>query len=163
MNGKKVTQAQADKVVKGILSDNRWRPDLWRDNDPNWGFDRDATIEVLDKFGVKYEAGSFPINDKYMDRIVPTAEKFLINNVTAGRPVLVATETDDIFGGKNSGHAYNVVGVQTNPTTGRLDKVLVSTNWSGDEFYEVPGELFVKEWLRYRKWGDKGGSYIVMK
>jgi WXG100 family type VII secretion target len=163
MNGKKITQAQADKVVGGILDDNSWRPDLWRDNDPNWGFDRDATIEVLDKMGVKYTTGDFPISNKYMDRIVPTAEAFLIKQVTAGHPVLVATETDDIFGGRNSGHAYNVVGVQKNPTSGRLDKVLVSTNWGGaDEFYEVPGELFVKEWLRYRNWGDHGGSYIVM-
>jgi hypothetical protein len=82
------------------------------------------------------------------------AEKFLVDTVKGGKPVLVAYE-DDAFGTSES-HVATVVGVQTNDD-GSVKSVMVATNWGCHPFEEIPGKTFMKNWL-----DDSGGSYITV-
>jgi hypothetical protein len=84
------------------------------------------------------------------------AEEFLVKTVQSGKPVLVSMEVNDSFGLGSGAHDATVIGVQTGPD-GKLQSVLVSTNWAGEPVHAIPAKAFMDDWLEY-----KGGEYITV-
>jgi hypothetical protein len=158
-------QASADSFAKIMAMEGAWwRPDMWLDDDPNWGFGMGMSEDVLDKFNANYQSGDF-IEVKSTGgffgsvKIEPNrekAERFLVDNLRNGKPVLVSMEVDDSFGESGGGHRATVIGAQTGPD-GRLKSVLIATNWASKPVMEVPAQSFMDDWM-----DRKGGAYITV-
>lgn len=158
-------QGAADSFAKIMAMEGAWwRPDMWFDDDPNWGFGMGMSEDVLDKFDAKYQSGDF-MEMKSTGGIFghieispnrAKAEQFLIDNLRNGKPVLVSMEVDDSFGEGSGGHRATVIGTQTGPD-GRLKSVLIATNWASKPVVEVPAEAFMDDWMNRR-----GGAYITV-
>jgi WXG100 family type VII secretion target len=139
-----------------------WRPDMWFDNESDWGFGMDVSKSVVADYTSNYKSGDFMEwktsgNGMWNTTYSPNrdkAEKFLVDTVKSGKPVLVGYE-DDAFGSTES-HVATVVGVQTY-ADGSVKSVIVATNWSAHPFEQIPGNTFMKNWL-----DDSGGSYVTV-
>lgn len=127
------------------------------DGEQDLGFERQYALDILDDYGVNYTHSNFAVNqggNVVGDR--EAAEDFLIQQLQAGNPVYVSTEVDDSFGMGAGGHAYTVLGVQTD-ANGDLTGVLVSTNWGNTPVAVIPGDDFMTDWM------ERGnGEYIVI-
>jgi WXG100 family type VII secretion target len=160
-SGYDVSQITADTYVSiKKIEERSWLGTLLNlDN----GFDMDASEHVLDDFKANYKSGNFlevtmPEHWWESMKVGPNqakAEKFLIDTVKNGQPVLVSMEMDDSFG-SGGGHRATVVGVQTG-ADGKLQNVLVATNWSGSSVMEVPAAAFMDDWMN-----RKNGAYITI-
>jgi len=81
------------------------------------------------------------------EKEVPAAEKWLIDKLQSGNPLYVGMgwQSKSI---RLGGHACNVLGVQLDKD-GRLDNVLISTNWDSESAVAIiPGAYFVESWLK---------------
>jgi WXG100 family type VII secretion target len=126
-----------------------WRPDMWFDENPNWGFKMGVSEDVIAKYTPNYKRGDFEDEPA-------KAERFLIDSARNGKPVMVTMEMDDSFGGSGA-HTANVLGVQTGPD-GRLKSVLVATNWAGKPVMEIPAATFMDDWM-----GHNDGAYMTVE
>jgi len=150
-NGVDISQADADAILDKITK-QYGRAEA---------FPIDAAKSILDEYGVKYDHNNF--NRKFfgidpfglLGNDTEAAEKFLVEQVSAGNSVYVTTEVDESFAMGEGAHAYTVVGVQQD-SNGKVTNVLVSTNWGN--YQELPMDTFMKDWMDY-----KDGEYIVIK
>ncbi len=134
--GYPITQAQADKIFGDYIH--------WHHN-PLWRWQQE---KVLEDVGADFSRHYFLDTEHGWAAIrfdQAAAEKFLIDNVKAGKPVMINSPSDNTFGIPNDSHTYTVVGVKTD-ANGKLASVLVSTNWASDPNFEIPAPSFMKDW-----------------
>jgi hypothetical protein len=145
VNGRMLTQAGADQIAQGVAQRNWWRPDILVTNSPELGYAMSEARRILDTHGAAYTF-STARNFAYAPN---AAEQYLVYTVqTQQKPVLVATKWSAVMGLPLSSHAYNVIGVHTD-NQGRLEHVLVSTNWAGQNaFMEIPAREFLDAWKK---------------
>lgn len=135
--GYDISQTRADGIANSYST---WNP-FWEGQQNS----------ILDDLGATYtrrdfdEWGHGPLGTPGFNRAA--AERWLIDNVQAGRPVMVNTATDNAFGIAGARHAYTVVGVRTD-ASGNLTSVLVNTNWGSAPYYEIPANSFLTDWGR---------------
>lgn len=168
-NGYDISQADADRLYADILSD--YDPNLGNLNWDNLplggdlldgshdteGFEQAAARRVLDRYGASYDHDDFSTWAGFGDPDRAAAEKFLIEQVNAGKPVWVSTEINESFGMGSGAHAYTVIGTQTD-SSGKLTSVIVSTNWqAGGPVWEIPAQGFMDDWMEYND-----GEYMVI-
>jgi len=132
--GYDITQAQADKIVGGY---RKWNP-----------FFVDQQQSIVNEVGAGYTLHSFLNMASFTPRDRAADEKFFIDNIKAGRPIVVNTATENTFGVASTGHTYTVLGVKTD-AQGRMTSVLVNTNWARDPFYEIPADSLLKDLQMY--------------
>lgn len=121
------------------------------------GFGLHHAEAILDQYDADYDHDDF---STYMGLGSPDrgdAERFLVNQVKSGNPVMVTSQVDDSFGMGKGGHAYTVLGVQTD-SNGKLTNVLVSSNWGSSQTWQLPADRFMNDWMN---WND--GEYIVVE
>lgn len=156
-NGYDISQDEANQIYQNHL--RSWDPLVvidMLDGENDWGFGMGHAEQILDQYGAEYNHDNFStwLGLGSPDRAA--AEQFLIQQVQSGHPVLVTTQVDDSFGIEKGGHAYTVIGVQTD-SNGRLTNVLVATNWDGEQTWQIPAQDFMDDWMDW-----KDGEYIVI-
>ncbi len=163
-NGYDISQADADKLYQDELKNI----DLWSDTGVFMdimdgkhdieGFDIHHAENILDKYGAGYDHDDFSTYWGLGSPDRGAAENFLVKQVNSGKPVYVTTEVNESFGMGSGGHAYTVIGTQTD-SNGKLTNVMVSSNWgqSGGSVWEIPAKQFMDDWM---EWND--GEYIVL-
>ncbi len=128
---------------------------MWFDGDPNWGFGMDVSEDAVRNWTSDCVHSDF--REGWLG--VPNsakAEQFLVNTVQGGKPVMVLMEVDDSFGAGSGGHFATVVGVKTD-SGGKLQSVLVATNWNSHPIYEIPANSFMDDWMN-----RNGGEYMTV-
>jgi hypothetical protein len=161
-NGYDISQADADRIYRINRDANLWIiDDVWEDmqdgSHDSEGFSTLRADFILGFYGADFDHDDFSTWGGLGSPERGDAEKFLIKQVTAGNPVYVSTEIDDTFGLGSGGHAYTVVGVQTD-ANGRLSSVLVSNNWGPSGASEIPAKQFMDDWMDYND-----GEYIIVE
>jgi hypothetical protein len=162
-NGYDISQADADTIYQNHLDDVGFFSDgpVWVDmldgTHDSKGFRMNHAEAILDQYGADYDHGDFSTWAGLGSPDSAEAEKFLIEQVQSGNPVLVTTQVDDTFGIAKGAHNYTALGVQTD-SSGNLTNVLVSTNWNGQQTWEIPADDFMDDWMN---WND--GEYIVIE
>lgn len=157
-NGYDISQAQADQIYQQHL--NSW--DLavmidMMDGQHDQGFSMSHAEDILDQYGADYDHDDFSTWLGFGDPDRGAAERFLVQQVQSGNPVMVTSEVDESFGMGSGGHNYTVLGVQTD-ANGKLTNVLVSSNWSGQQTWQIPANQFMNDWMQ---WND--GEYVVIE
>jgi hypothetical protein len=166
-SGYDISQADANKVAHDTLRDNvPWWFNAMDMPDGKWtkGFDMDVTESVVAKTTSHYHTGDFnevSVGKGFFGSVTygpnrGKAEEFLTKTVQGGQPVLIDMQVDDSFGMGSGGHAATVVGVKTG-SDGKMESVLVGTNWAGSPVYEVPAKQFMDDWM-----DREGGRYITV-
>jgi len=151
LSGMPITQHQADQWVTQILA-QRIPPET--PGTITSSLSSQEIIDFLNANGYRDMVQSSRINVSFdMAQNRAAAEQFLIARLAEGKPVRVATNTDNSFG-VVGGHAYTVVGAQTDGF-GNLTNVLVHTNWNDPQFVEIPANDFMTDWQ------GKGFRYMI--
>jgi hypothetical protein len=162
-NGYNISQADADRIYQqhlgdlNFFSDTNLFADMMDGKHDSEGFGMHHAEAILDQYDADYDHDDF---STWMGLGSPDrgdAERFLIQQVQNGNPVLVTTEVDDSFGMGKGGHAYTVLGVQTD-ANGKLTNVLVGSNWGSGPTWQLPANQFMNDWM---DWND--GEYIVVE
>jgi hypothetical protein len=166
-NGYNISQADADKIYNQALK-NAGGPfivpidDVWVDmldgKHDYAGFSVLRAELLLSDYDVDYDHDDFSTWAGLGSPDRSAGEKFLVNQVTAGNPVYVTTNINETFGLGSGGHAYTVLGTQTD-SSGKLTSVLVSTNWGSERnAFEIPAQEFMDDWMNYHD-----GEYIIVE
>jgi WXG100 family type VII secretion target len=77
-----------------------------------------------------------------------SAENSLIRAIEAGVPIAVAlfpTRSFPLTNIPGTGHMCTVIGIKKN-ADGRLDHVIVQTNWESCPYYNIPAQDFLQDW-----------------
>ncbi len=155
-SGYDIGQPEADTYADiKKMQEAWWRPDMWLDDDPNWGFDMDVSESVVSKWTSHFQRGDFKTG-WFSDPDSAKAEQFLVNTVQGGKPVMVNMGVDESFGLGSGGHDATVIGVKTD-ANGKLQSVLMATNWSGQQIYEIPAKSFMDDWMSH-----SDGEYLTV-
>ena len=166
-NGYDISWKDADQIYMDNLDNMSWwaNDDVWLDmqdgNHDYAGFDIGRAKVILEQYGADYDYDDFSTYWGLGSPDRDAAEKFLVKQLNEGNPMYVTTEMNEAFGFGSGGHAYTVIGAQTDGN-GKLTNVLVSTNWGqygeSGPVWEIPARDFMDDWM---EWND--GEYIVLK
>lgn len=134
--GEAFSQEQIDSWAASMLAR--------RESGDTEGFTRQEITTFLREKGIDLYWSDFSVSGAPQENQA-AAEKFLINAIQQGVPVRIDTFIEDTFGVPGRGHAYTVIGARM-AQDGRLNTVLVHTNWSSEPFYEISADNLMRDW-----------------